>query len=374
MALPTPEQFRQLIISEDDAVCDQLRKLSTTTKLISDVYAEIFNTDGSLTAEFLAKVCALDCTGSGGTGTTSTTSSTSTTGAPVSVVQPDIFTFQTALDGSSLKSTLKRFSGASFDSIKYFPSYLTSVDVASNKVVVAAALHPGNGTLYVVVMDGAPASSYPLSLGTVDTATGAVTVIGALGVTMASGSHYGLSFKPSDNTLWLMVSSSETILYTLNLSTGAKTTEKKVSPFSLAPAPDGNLHETGFIIDHDSTPYYLGRYSADGLYRVSTHSFTARVDAYSDYYADHVSSASIASLQSPSANIRVLPMIRNNEVFGVSLGTANNANSGVSGAPKTLFATDVSLADLSSPSSPNWQHRQTLSALPGLECIAHLAT
>lgn len=80
--MPTKEQFEQTILDINGSTCDQFKKMVTLSKLISEVYGEIYNDDGDLDPDgaFLQAVCAnLDCDGNGpGGGTTTTTGSTTT--------------------------------------------------------------------------------------------------------------------------------------------------------------------------------------------------------------------------------------------------------------------------------------------------------
>lgn len=209
MALPTPQQFQNVIISEDDAVCDQLQKLVTMTKLISDVYGEIYDSSGNLTADFLSKVCDLDCTGTGGPGGTttaapSTTTSTTTTFAPG--VDSNIYMFYSKVVSGNLNGFFRVVDGATFDSTRVV-SYGSEIAVATNEVVVASALHPTTGDLWVAHVDGTLGTAQDnLHLSTINKATGALTSVGDIGDNFAWATDQfttHMTFDRSDNTLWL---------------------------------------------------------------------------------------------------------------------------------------------------------------------------
>jgi hypothetical protein len=233
MALPTPQQFRDLIISEGDSVCDQLRKVATFSKLSSDLIAEIYKEDGDLTDSFLALVCALDCTGTGGPGASTSTTTTATTLAPGAVVDNSLYSFVTTLDGSGfLESNMYVLDGDTYDT-QEIVSVSRQVSIASNVTIMSAALHPTTGVLYVIGADGTlQTSQIPVTLYTVDTVTGVLTSLGAMTIASSGLPFYWfptanttlnqrrLRFDPSDNQAYVLeVTGSDSFLFELDLGT-----------------------------------------------------------------------------------------------------------------------------------------------------------
>lgn len=233
MALPTPQQFRDLIISEGDSVCIQLQKVATFSKLSSDLIAEIYKEDGDLTDSFLALVCALDCTGTGAPGATTTTTTATTGSAPGSVIDNNLYSFVTTRDVSGfLESEMFVINGDTYDASTII-SVTRQVVIASNVTITSAALHPTTGVLYALGVDGTlQTSQAPASLYSVDKVTGVLSLVGAITIQSSGLPLYWfqtastavnqrrLRFDPSDNQAYMLeVTGSESFLYELDLGT-----------------------------------------------------------------------------------------------------------------------------------------------------------
>lgn len=234
MSLPTPQQFRDLILSEGDSVCDQLRKVATFSKLSSDLISEIYKEDGDLTDSFLALVCALDCTGTGGPGASTTTTTTATTLAPGAVVDNNLYSFVTTIGTSNfLESEMYVLDGDIYDTQEVVSvSYQASI--ASNVTIMSAALHPTTGVLYALGADGTlGVNQRPVTLYTVNTTTGALASVGAVtapstnplywtATSLTNTNQFRLRFDPSDDKAYFLtaVASSPTV-YELDLGTQA---------------------------------------------------------------------------------------------------------------------------------------------------------
>lgn len=69
MNIPTPSEFKALLVTASGATCDKLlRSLFTFPAKFYDFYSTLFNEDGTLSQDFTDALCAIDCTsvGSGG--------------------------------------------------------------------------------------------------------------------------------------------------------------------------------------------------------------------------------------------------------------------------------------------------------------------
>lgn len=260
--MPTKEQFEQTILDINGSTCDQFKKMVTLSKLISEVYDEIYNNDGELdpNGAFLQAVCAnLDCDGNGPAGTT--TSTTSTTAAPVTTVESDLFLFRTELDSPSVKSVMLQMNGSQFDSNETINA-ADITDIPGNRLILAAAIQPsGSGDLYVVHtsgVSGASGSDLNAVLATCDKATGALTDIANLtlnGVAQQADppvDNLGMDFKRDDGTLYLNDRLGK--LYTVNPADGVMT---EIGMIGTPPTVD--IAKTCYLsFDHDGTLFSVG--------------------------------------------------------------------------------------------------------------------
>lgn len=346
-------------------MCEQLRKMATTTKLISDVYAEIYTGEGALTASFLEKVCALDCTGTGGTGSTSTTLSSSTTPAPVSVVDLNMYAFSTSVDGGGgNQSKMRRIDGGVFDSNKTFSYFGSEITLAGNKTVVGSALHPSTGVLWVLYYDGtlgAPNSN--ATLATVDKTDGSVVDVAAvtnggspLGNLANANLRYRISFDPTDSSLWLLIrNGNSNYIYTVNTTTGAMTLVGLVD--ELDPSPQSSVRAESLFFNHDGTPFVT---SKDANNVVKVFSFSKTTDAVFTDYLPAEGSAAFSNLTTSSVGL-----LRANRFHLVSHNEAS----------EILFQTNLTALNYLSEAAPvSSQPVNVSSSLSGLETIAYLAT
>ena len=260
--MPTKEQFEQTILDINGSTCDQFKKMVTLSKLISEVYGEIYNNDGDLdpNGAFLKAICSnLDCDGNGPVGST-----TSTTAAPVATDEVDLFLFRTELDAPSLKSVMLQMNGSQFDSNETINA-ADITDIPSNKVIQAAAIQPGTGDLYVIHtsgVSGESGSDLDLVLATCDKTTGVLTDVATLtigGVNQNYSSSYGVTgvplgmdFKRDDGTLYVTTPGNG--LYTMDPTNAVMTL---VGVIGLPTGSDNKL--TSYLsFDHDGTLFSVG--------------------------------------------------------------------------------------------------------------------
>jgi hypothetical protein len=301
MSLPTPQQFRDLVITTEDSVCSQLQKVATFSKLSSDLISEIYNEHGGLTDSFLALVCKLDCVGTQApAGPTATT--TATTLSAGAVVDNKIYSFVSSGGTlpNSVTSTMYVVNGGVFDTQRLI-DVAYQVAVPGNATIVAAALHPTTGILYALGVDGTLEATYalPVTLYTVNKTTGELTSVGAVTVPSAVGTFnpalpytrgssmafnsLTLRFNPEDGQAYILYRPNVMgYIYEFDIET-----QTMLNPLRLG-LPSADVHDTKDIhFGPDGTRYAMSL-NAFGTFSLTPdpispeyapHSFGATIDA-----------------------------------------------------------------------------------------------
>lgn len=169
--------------------------------------------------------------------------------------------------------------------------------------ITGLAFHPTTGVLYAITSNNSP--NFPQNLVTINPATAAATIIGALGIGGAD-----ISFASSG--ILYMSSGQATNLYTVNLTTGAAT---------LVGATGTGDSGSGLAIDSGGTAYFSGNGSAGSLDRLSLSTGAATIGPV-------LTGAPIAG------SINAMKFSGSNALFGV-----NNTNPG--GNPDNLVTINV---------------------------------
>jgi hypothetical protein len=301
MSLPTPQQFRDLVITTEDSVCSQLQKVATFSKLSSDLISEIYNEHGGLTDSFLALVCELDCVGTGAPAGPTATTSTATTLSAGAVVDRNIYSFVSSIvNTSNVTSTMYVVNGGVFDTQQLI-DVDSQVAVPGNATIAAAALHPTTGILYALGVDGTLEASYelPVTLYTVNKTTGELTSVGAVTVPSTVGAfnpalHYTLTASMSSNSLTLRFNPADGKAYILfkpdvmgYIYEFDIETQTMSNPLRLG-LPSADVHDTKDIhFGPDGTRYAMSL-NAFGTFSLTPdpispeyapHSFGATIDA-----------------------------------------------------------------------------------------------
>ena len=294
MPLPLSSQISDSVISTSDRLCDYFQKLASQSKQVSDTYAEIYDAAGNIKSEFLDKICTvsspLDCSGlpTDPTTTAPTTTPAPTTTSPPSLAYPDLYAFVNSYDGTNFSSEIRTFDGDEFDSTGVFGTPAASAALPDNKTVVASALHPGTGEVYVIYVDGTADFDLWLTLATVNPSTGGVTDIGSVETSTTrlklDNTIPIISFRPSDNQLRLMSGPTYKLAgYAFNIdsTSGAAEADAAVG----FPAALSGIAPYDLVTLSDGTPYVLGEFN--GVFKVLSHSY-AKHPVYPTYYDDQV--------------------------------------------------------------------------------------
>ncbi len=257
MAWHPPSEFNNNRVNPGDSVCEALAKVFQQVNLVADNEAFKWNEDGTLSAAYIARLCATGCAGGGDTATSTPDPEGSTS----------IYMASRFLSGGVNRGRLFFIDSSDF-------SYST-VNGDMQQVIVGMAISPVTGIAWVVYQDMvADSSPFPIRLGTVNLATGIITFIAVINSGGSDWSdlltydRFSLEVMPSGTLLlsyWEISGGTNSRLYTVNLITGELTqlgaastnvvmsdTAATFIVYSIAYDSGGTLRALGFNISTNS--------------------------------------------------------------------------------------------------------------------------